>query len=443
MMLISTKVCVALLWGLCVFSAVESESVDTPENKNSTENSTAPWNTSNVPNNEEETTAATRAPSQKPTEVSAATEAASRMSATEETDEKQAATSTSSGNAAGLTAMSTAAAATAAANTPSVRPILSSTAATTADRAAPSSQSATGVEGIKQTEGQHEQSSIAATSVDNPATTSTALHQEAFSTQRTAVTEPERSSESSPTASSSSEIPIFIQESSTPSVSSASTGGISPTSGAAPVIKTTSTSSRMSESPISTELSHTSRSSSMASSPPSSSSSSSSAAASTLSEAPSSTAAFSTSPAALVPLGPKKRPDPQTEPPPATTAAAPRDVTKTTPGTEVQACSTRAVMKHCLIVIASLAALATIFIMSTIVLCVKLSAKKYRVKRSQEGTEMMCISALLPDRSYNYTRQRNPVPNGVLVIPRAGDSDEEGGDTVTLSSFLPENDRYV
>uniref|UniRef100_A0A672FR81 P-selectin glycoprotein ligand 1 n=1 Tax=Salarias fasciatus TaxID=181472 RepID=A0A672FR81_SALFA len=266
MMLISTKVCVALLWGLCVFSAVESESVDTPENKNSTENSTAPWNTSNVPNNEEETTAATRAPSQKPTEVSAATEAASRMSATEETDEKQAATSTSSGNAAGLTAMSTAAAATAAANTPSVRPILSSTAATTADRAAPSSQSAT---------------------------------------------------------------------------------------------------------------------------------------------------------------------------------AAPRDVTKTTPGTEVQACSTRAVMKHCLIVIASLAALATIFIMSTIVLCVKLSAKKYRVKRSQEGTEMMCISALLPDRSYNYTRQRNPVPNGVLVIPRAGDSDEEGGDTVTLSSFLPENDRYV
>lgn len=56
---------------------------------------------------------------------------------------------------------------------------------------------------------------------------------------------------------------------------------------------------------------------------------------------------------------------------------------------------------------------------------------------------MMCISALLPERSYNYTRQHNPVPNGVLVMPRAEDSDDEVGDNLTLSSFLPENDRYV
>lgn len=81
--------------------------------------------------------------------------------------------------------------------------------------------------------------------------------------------------------------------------------------------------------------------------------------------------------------------------------------------------------------------------MSTIVLCTKLSAKKHRLKKSREGTEMICISSLLPERNYHYTRQRNAVPNGVLVFPRGGDSDDDVGDNVTLSSFLPENDRYV
>lgn len=118
-------------------------------------------------------------------------------------------------------------------------------------------------------------------------------------------------------------------------------------------------------------------------------------------------------------------------------------VTQIPPTAQVQSCSVRHIVKQCLIAVAALAALATIFMVSTIILCTKLSVRKYRVKRPQQATEMMCISALLPERNHNYTRQRNPVSNGVLVIPSGADSDDDGGDNLTLSSFLPENDRFV
>ncbi|XP_042365169.1 P-selectin glycoprotein ligand 1 [Plectropomus leopardus] len=148
-----------------------------------------------------------------------------------------------------------------------------------------------------------------------------------------------------------------------------------------------------------------------------------------------STTNFSTTPAGvLIPLVPKKLPAPTTKQTSVTTAS---------PSTEAQRCSTRGVVTHCLIAIASLAALATIFMITTIILCTKLSARKYKVKKPQPATEMMCISALLPERNYTYTRQRNPVTNGVLVIHGGADSDEDGGDNLTLSSFLPENDRFV
>ncbi|KAG9354948.1 hypothetical protein JZ751_001661 [Albula glossodonta] len=54
---------------------------------------------------------------------------------------------------------------------------------------------------------------------------------------------------------------------------------------------------------------------------------------------------------------------------------------------------------QCLIAIAALAGLATIFIVCTIVLCTKLSSSKYKYKMAQRygGTEMVCISSLLPD----------------------------------------------
>nr|XP_057917808.1 mucin-2-like [Doryrhamphus excisus] len=115
------------------------------------------------------------------------------------------------------------------------------------------------------------------------------------------------------------------------------------------------------------------------------------------------------------------------------------------PSEEDQLCSTRSVVKPCLIAIAFLAALATIFMVSTIVLCTKLSTRTYHVERAkEEETEMMFMSALLPERNYASLRQRSPaVTNGVLVLHGVGDSDEDVSDNLTLSSFLPESDRFV
>lgn len=163
---------------------------------------------------------------------------------------------------------------------------------------------------------------------------------------------------------------------------------------------------------------------------------------SSVSTDPANSTAVSTSLAGvLIPRVPKMLPIPTTKSTPAITTA----VHEISPSTEVKPCSVHGVMKQCLIAIASLAGVATIFMVSTIVLCVKLSARKYKVKRPRQETEMMCISSLLPDpdRNYNYTRQRNPITNGVLVIPNGRDYDADGGDDLTLSSFLPDNDRYI
>uniref|UniRef100_A0A672ZTA6 Selectin P ligand n=2 Tax=Sphaeramia orbicularis TaxID=375764 RepID=A0A672ZTA6_9TELE len=140
----------------------------------------------------------------------------------------------------------------------------------------------------------------------------------------------------------------------------------------------------------------------------------------------------------LIPVSPRKLPVPTSK-----SVTPVTKITESPPTTQVQSCSVRHIIKQCLIAVAVLAALATIFMVSTIILCTKLSARKYRVKKPQQATEMMCISALLPERNHNYTRQRNPVTNGVLVIPSGADSDDDGGDNLTLSSFLPDNDRFV
>ncbi|KAI4816747.1 hypothetical protein KUCAC02_009060 [Chaenocephalus aceratus] len=139
---------------------------------------------------------------------------------------------------------------------------------------------------------------------------------------------------------------------------------------------------------------------------------------------------------------PKRLPIPTTKQTPVTTTA-PCEVSKSPSSTEAQPCSTRGLVKHCLIAISSLAALATFFMVTTIILCTRLSSRKYKVKKPQPATEMICISSLLPERDYTYSRQRNAVTNGVLVMHGAEDSDEDEGDNLTLSSFLPDNDRYV
>ncbi|XP_061731758.1 mucin-2-like [Nerophis ophidion] len=130
---------------------------------------------------------------------------------------------------------------------------------------------------------------------------------------------------------------------------------------------------------------------------------------------------------------------------PVTTRTPPCVPSKDRLSVEEQSCSTRGVVKPCLIAIAFLAGLATVFMVSTIALCTKLSARKYQVRRPKEAdTEMTFMSALMPERYYAGVRQRSPpVTNGVRVDHSLGDSDENISDNLTLSSFLPESDRFV
>ncbi|XP_061888009.1 uncharacterized protein LOC133638972 [Entelurus aequoreus] len=130
---------------------------------------------------------------------------------------------------------------------------------------------------------------------------------------------------------------------------------------------------------------------------------------------------------------------------PVTTRTPPCVPSKDRPSVEEKSCSTRGLVKPCLIAIAFLAGLATVFMVSTIVLCTKLSTRKYQVRRAKEAdTEMTFMSTLMPERYYAGVRQRSPpVTNGVRLLPSLGDSDEDTSDNHTLSSFLPESDRFV
>ncbi|XP_051532963.1 P-selectin glycoprotein ligand 1-like [Myxocyprinus asiaticus] len=96
-------------------------------------------------------------------------------------------------------------------------------------------------------------------------------------------------------------------------------------------------------------------------------------------------------------------------------------------------------VSHCLIAIASMAALTTIFIISTICLATKLSRYRYRHKSHLlQETEMVCISALMNDTDHPVPKLRHPKSNGAL-IPNTEDGDPDG-DNLTLNSFLPDND---
>ncbi|MCI4392486.1 hypothetical protein PGIGA_G00146450 [Pangasianodon gigas] len=88
---------------------------------------------------------------------------------------------------------------------------------------------------------------------------------------------------------------------------------------------------------------------------------------------------------------------------------------------------------RCLIVIASLAALATIFIMTTIVLATKLAGIRHRHRASLlHETEMICISALMNDSDHPIPKPKHPKSNGALIPI----TEDEDGDDLTLNSFL-------
>ncbi|XP_033502581.2 P-selectin glycoprotein ligand 1 [Epinephelus lanceolatus] len=478
MRLLSMKTSLALLWGISVLLSMESMSASIPGTRNST----------STPEPEETTKEMISAPhtdTHTPAEVSVAapaeTTASPRVAEANITHR-----SDSTNSASGLVAMNTVAAVTSSSGPPLPH---TTAAVTTAAGATHPSHNTTIIETAIPTVNQIHQQSPTTVPATAPVAASATVA--VSSPQHTPTTEPEVTSKlASPTSPANSTLaPVFIQTLSDPSASTTTIMTPNPTSETALVFDSTksetSTNSTdllttrhvsVTRTPISTSAGSAESSSTTQSHPtsfsPNSTSSASTPTVSTTNV--SSTSVFptndsnpnvtatdvfttddsnatvsttdvpttnaSTSPAGiLIPHVTKRLPVPTTKPAPATTAA-PREVSKST---EAQPCSPRGLVKKCLIAVSSLAALATIFMVTTIILCTKLSARKYKVRKPQPATEMMCISALLPERTHTYTRQRNPVSNGVLVIHGGADSDEDIGDNLTLSSFLPENDRFV
>ncbi|XP_049459868.1 P-selectin glycoprotein ligand 1 [Epinephelus fuscoguttatus] len=474
MRLLSMKTSLALLWGISVLLSMESMSASIPGTRNIT----------STPEPEETTKEMISAPhtdTHTPVEVSVAapaeTTASPRVAEANITHR-----SDSTNSASGLVAMNTVAAVTSSSGPPLPH---TTAAVTTAAGATHPSHIETANPTVNQI---HQQSPTTVAATARVAASATVA---VSSPQHTLTTEPEVTSKLPPPTSpaNSTLTPVFIQTLSNPSASTTTIMTPNPTSETAPVFDSTksetSTNSTdllttrpvsVTRTPISTSAVSAESSTTPQSHPtsflPNSTSSASTPTVSTTSV--SSTSVFrtndsnpnvtatdvfttddsnatvsttdvptinaSTSPAGiLIPHVTKRLPVPTTKPAPATTAA-PHEVSKST---EAQPCSHRGLVKQCLIAVSSLAALATIFMVTTIILCAKLSTRKYKVRKPQPATEMMCISALLPERTHTYTRQRNPVSNGVLVIHGGADSDEDIGDNLTLSSFLPENDRFV
>ncbi|XP_043757473.1 P-selectin glycoprotein ligand 1 [Cervus elaphus] len=96
-------------------------------------------------------------------------------------------------------------------------------------------------------------------------------------------------------------------------------------------------------------------------------------------------------------------------------------------------------VKQCLLAILILALLATIFLVCTVVLAIRLSRKSHLYPvRDYSPSEMVCISSLLPEGGEGPA----PTPNGDL--PKAKDQGRKvgpggnrEGDDLTLRSFLP------
>ncbi|KAB0363606.1 hypothetical protein FD754_007762 [Muntiacus muntjak] len=96
-------------------------------------------------------------------------------------------------------------------------------------------------------------------------------------------------------------------------------------------------------------------------------------------------------------------------------------------------------VKQCLLAILILALLATVFLVCTVVLAIRLSRKNHLYPvRDYSPSEMVCISSLLPEGGEGPT----PMPNGDLPKAKdqgrkAGPGGDREGDDLTLRSFLP------
>ncbi|XP_047416309.1 P-selectin glycoprotein ligand 1 [Sciurus carolinensis] len=94
-------------------------------------------------------------------------------------------------------------------------------------------------------------------------------------------------------------------------------------------------------------------------------------------------------------------------------------------------------VKQCLLAILVLALVATVFLVCTVVLAVRLSRKGHMYPvRNYSPTEMVCISALLPDAGEGAPTAANgglPKSRGL----KAEAAEDREGDDLTLHSFLP------
>ncbi|XP_017396821.1 P-selectin glycoprotein ligand 1 isoform X6 [Cebus imitator] len=96
-------------------------------------------------------------------------------------------------------------------------------------------------------------------------------------------------------------------------------------------------------------------------------------------------------------------------------------------------------VKQCLLAILVLAMVATVFLVCTVVLAVRLSRKSHMYPvRNYSPTEMVCISSLLPDGGEGPPATANgglPKAKSQGLMPEPGEDHE--GDNLTLHSFLP------
>ena len=96
-------------------------------------------------------------------------------------------------------------------------------------------------------------------------------------------------------------------------------------------------------------------------------------------------------------------------------------------------------VKQCLLAILVLALVATIFLVCTVVLAVRLSRKNHMYPvRNYSPTEMVCISSLLPEGGEAPSATANgDLPNAKSQGLKAGPREGRDGDDLTLQSFLP------
>ncbi|XP_004690742.1 PREDICTED: P-selectin glycoprotein ligand 1 [Condylura cristata] len=98
-------------------------------------------------------------------------------------------------------------------------------------------------------------------------------------------------------------------------------------------------------------------------------------------------------------------------------------------------------VKQCLLAILILALVATIFLVCTVVLAVRLSRKSHMYPvRSYSPTEMVCISSLLPDGGEApaaTTTANGGLPRAKSQDKQAEPGEDREGDDLTLHSFLP------